>query len=44
MMSYDASTLIHEAMLVINSSVNYSEAKKFIFAHPTLSELFKNSL
>ena len=41
---YDASTLIHEAMLVINSSVNCSEAKKFIFAHPTLSELFKNSL
>ena len=41
---YDASTLIHEAMLVINSNVNCSEAKKFIFAHPTLSELFKNSL
>ena len=41
---YDASTLIHEAMLVMNCDVNCSAAKKFIFAHPTLSELFKNSL
>lgn len=41
---YDASTLIHEAMLVINCSINCSEVKRFIFAHPTLSELFKNSL
>ena len=41
---YDASTLIHEAMLVMNCDINCSEVKKFIFAHPTLSELFKNSL
>ena len=41
---YDASTLIHEAMLVMNSNMNSKEVKKFIFAHPTLSELFKNSL
>ena len=41
---YDASTLIHEAMLLMNCDVNCSAAKKFIFAHPTLSELFKNSL
>ena len=41
---YDASTLIHEAMLLMNCNVNCSAAKKFIFAHPTLSELFKNSL
>lgn len=41
---YDASTLIHEAMLVMNTNINCSKVKKFIFAHPTLSELFKNSL
>ena len=41
---YDASTLIHEAVILMNSKVSTTEAKKYIFAHPTLSELFKNSL
>lgn len=41
---YDASTLIHEAVLLINSNTSVNEAKKYIYAHPTLSELFKDSL
>ena len=41
---YDASTLIHEAMLVMNANIKSSVVKNFIFAHPTLSELFKSSL
>ena len=41
---YDASTLIHEAVVLMNSGTKVSDAKKYIYAHPTLSELFKNSL
>ena len=41
---YDASTLIHEAVMLMNSGESVSVAKKYIYAHPTLSELFKNSL
>lgn len=41
---YDASTLIHEAVMLMNSGESVSIAKKYTYAHPTLSELFKNSL
>ena len=41
---YDASTLIHEAVMLMNSGESVSNAKKYTYAHPTLSELFKNSL
>ena len=41
---YDASTLIHEAVLLINTKCDTGVAKGFIYAHPTLSEVFKNSL
>ena len=38
---YDASTLIHEAMILMNLNVESTKIKDFIYAHPTLSELFK---
>ncbi|MBO4667301.1 MAG: dihydrolipoyl dehydrogenase [Bacilli bacterium] len=38
---YDASTLIHEAMLLMNLNVDSDRIKDFIYAHPTLSEIFK---
>ena len=38
---YDASTLIHEAMILMNLNVENTIIKDFIYAHPTLSELFK---
>ena len=38
---YDASTLIHEAMILMNLNVDSSRINDFIYAHPTLSELFK---
>ena len=41
---YDASTLIHEIMILMNTNTNVVDAKKFIFSHPTLSELIKNTL
>ena len=41
---YDASTLIHEIMILMNTNTNICDAKKFIFSHPTLSELIKTTL
>ncbi len=38
---YDASTLIHEAMILMNLDVNSDVVKDFIYAHPTMSEIFK---
>lgn len=38
---YDASTLIHEAMILMNLEVKAQMINEFIYAHPTLSELFK---
>ena len=38
---HDASTLIHEIMILMNLNVNVSAINEFIYAHPTLSEIFK---
>ena len=38
---HDASTLIHEMMILMNLNVKVSETRNFIYAHPTLSEIFK---
>ena len=38
---YDASTLIHEIMILMNLNVKASLLNEFIYAHPTLSEIFK---
>ena len=38
---HDASTLIHEIMILMNLNVNANEINNFIYAHPTLSEIFK---
>lgn len=40
---YDASTLIHEMVIVINKKMTVGEFKDVIHAHPTLSELFNES-
>ena len=43
-LGYSASTIIHEASIIMNKGINLSEAKDYIFAHPTLSEIFRDSL
>ncbi len=40
---YDASTLIHEMVIVINKKITVSQFKDIIHAHPTLSEIFNES-
>lgn len=40
----EASLLIHEAMVVMNANLKITEVSEYIFAHPTLSEIFKSSI
>ena len=40
----EASLLIHEASIVMNAKLNIDEVSDYIFAHPTLSEIFKSSI
>lgn len=39
-----ASDIIHEASILINAGVTVKQAKSFIFAHPTLSEVLRSCL
>lgn len=41
---YDASTLIHEALPLMNEQITITKACHYIHAHPTLSEIFANAL
>lgn len=41
---HEASLLIHEASILMNNKTKVTEAKDYIFAHPTLSEIFRDGL
>ena len=43
-LGFSASTIIHEAAIMMNKKIKLSEAKDYIFSHPTLSEIFRDSL
>ncbi|HEY8445059.1 MAG TPA: dihydrolipoyl dehydrogenase, partial [Bacilli bacterium] len=40
----DASTLIHEMVVLMNVNINTSSFMDIIHAHPTLSEIFHSAL
>lgn len=37
-----ASDIIHQALILLNKNISLSEFKDYIYAHPTLSEIFKS--
>ncbi len=43
-LGFSASTIIHEAAIMMNKKIKLCEAKDYIFSHPTLSEIFRDSL
>lgn len=43
-LGYDASTLIHELVLIMNENISIERVRNYIYAHPTLSEILSIAL